>query len=252
MLIRRRRLVVVVCLAMVALGAFVTVQTTPLYTASATLQIGPPRISVIGLADVTAKDDEDLQTQIALLKSRSLAARVIKSLGLESNPQFIDKPRPLDQLRYWLIGRPIGLVISSLARLSERLHPAATPETGPRREAALRSAKEWEVDINPGLICRYLGFLTVSPVPKTQLVQVSFTSPDPLLSKELANEHASAFIHMNLETRFELTEEARDYLEKRLSDIKAKVERAEGALSRFLQTYGVISLEAVKTSLLSV
>jgi len=61
MLIRRRRLVFIMCPAVVALAAFVTVQTTPLYTASTTLQIGPPRISVM-VGDFSAKDDEDFQT----------------------------------------------------------------------------------------------------------------------------------------------------------------------------------------------
>jgi uncharacterized protein involved in exopolysaccharide biosynthesis len=54
----------------------------------------------------------------------------------------------------------------------------------------------------------------VTPKINTRLVEVSFSTPDPRLSQELAKAHAAAFINMNMETRFELSKEARDFLEK--------------------------------------
>jgi capsular exopolysaccharide synthesis family protein len=74
-------------------------------------------------------------------------------------------------------------------------------------------------------------------------VRVEFTTLDPRLSQELANAHAAAFIRTNIETRFELTAEARDFLEKKLVDVRDKLERSEKALDDFRRQYGVVSLE---------
>src|SRR5262249_11689147 len=154
-----------------------------------------------------------------------------------------------DWFRSWLIGWPIDFIMSSLTRLSGSLQPAPPPEAVPPHETTPQVASQFDLGVQPGLISRYLSFLTVLPLPKTQLVQVSFTTPDPLLSRELANGHASAFILMNLQTRFELTDEARNYLEKRLSEIKAKIEQAEGAFNRFLQAHRVVSLEGSQNNI---
>jgi uncharacterized protein involved in exopolysaccharide biosynthesis len=53
---------------------------------------------------VLAGGEEYFQTQVALLQSRALAARVVTDMGLEQNPSFTVPPQPLDQLRYWLMG----------------------------------------------------------------------------------------------------------------------------------------------------
>ena len=70
-----------------------------------------------------------------------------------------------------------------------------------------------------------------------------FSTPDPHLSQKLANTHAVAFIRTTLETRFELSKEAREFLEKKLAELQTKVQQAEEALQRFRQAHGVISLE---------
>jgi capsular exopolysaccharide synthesis family protein len=97
--------------------------------------------------------------------------------------------------------------------------------------------------VHPRLVDRYLNMLEVKPVTGTRLVQVSFTTPDPLLSQRLANAHTTTFIRTTLENRFELTHEAREFLGKKLTDLRADVERADQALTQFRREQGVVSLE---------
>jgi succinoglycan biosynthesis transport protein ExoP len=92
-------------------------------------------------------------------------------------------------------------------------------------------------------VSRYLSFLKVEPVRNTSLAAVQFITTDPRLSQQLAEAHAATFIRMNLETRFELTKEAREFLEKKLSELKVKVEKSEEALQQFRLRHGVVSLE---------
>ena len=90
----------------------------------------------------------------------------------------------------------------------------------PAQVASLTSNKD-DSDLQlQGLIDRYLKFLQVDPIRDTRLVRVEFTTPDPQLSQTLANAHAEAFIRTSIETRFDLTKEARDFLEKKLTEIR--------------------------------
>ena len=236
MLAKRRRLIVLTCLVVFGLVAFVTIRTPPLYTASTTLRIEPQSTPVIGVSEaaVAAGSENYFETQVALLKSRALASRVIKDLGLERNPNFTaPPPQPLDKLRSWLMG--------SIESFLTRIFEAA--QVVPQQKNVLPSTARSEPDVRPGSIGLYLSFLKAEPVPKTQLVKVSFSTMDPRLSEELANAHTATFIRMNLETRFELSKEAREFLEKKLAELRVKVGQSEEALNRFRKANGVVSLE---------
>jgi capsular exopolysaccharide synthesis family protein len=93
------------------------------------------------------------------------------------------------------------------------------------------------------LVSRYRGYLTIEPVKNTRLVDISFSTPNPRLSQQLANAHATSFIQMVLESHFNLTQEARDFLSKKLADLREKVVTAEKALNQFRQQHGVVSME---------
>jgi capsular exopolysaccharide synthesis family protein len=235
MLFPRWRLIIVIFLVVFSLGAAVTFRTTPLYTARATVQIERATPSVIGGVEAPAVNEDYFQTQVELLKGRALAAQVIKNLDLAHNPTFaLSGYNPLTALRGWVSGTIQGF----LARSFELLQIAPPP-----RQTSQPSTREPELNVDPRAIGRYLSLLTVEPIPRTQLVKVSFTTLDPGLSEELANAHATAFIRRNLETRFELTKEAREFLEKKLAEVRVKVAQAEEALNRFRKTYGVVSVE---------
>jgi capsular exopolysaccharide synthesis family protein len=97
--------------------------------------------------------------------------------------------------------------------------------------------------VKPWLVNRYLNFLKVEPIKNTRLVEIQFSTPTGRLSQQLANAHADGFVQMNLENRYELTSEARQFLNSKNAEIRRKLERAEEALNRFRQTHGVVSME---------
>lgn len=250
LLVKRRVLIMLVFLGVVAIGAIYTFRATPLYTANATLKIETQSPSVTGMVDMLSSPAGDpgpydfYQTQFALLASRPLAARVIRQEGLQSNPVFTgansEKAGLIEDLRSWCLEQGwaalmyiADLVGVKVADVGVTTTQADTPS----------SVAEGDEDLQRGLVDRYLGYLKVKPVRNTRLVQVAFSTPDPRLSQQLANVHATAFIHLNLATRFELTKEAREFLDRKLTELRAKVERAEDALNRFRQMHGVVSLE---------
>jgi polysaccharide biosynthesis transport protein len=177
------------------------------------------------------------QTQLALLKSRALAAKVVKSLDLPSNPDFVSARDPISQLRSQVM-RPLQSAVTYVSDFVSTLQGDA-----PKRAGGSGSRPEYELGVHPSHVSRYLSFLKVEPVRNTSLATVQFTTIDPRLSQQLAAAHATNFIRMNLETRFELTQEAREFLEKKLAELRVKVEKSEEALQRFRLRHGVVSME---------
>jgi polysaccharide biosynthesis transport protein len=238
---KRGRLVVLVFAAAIGLGVLVTALTTPQYAAQVSLKIDSTGHSVAGLGgDQAALGADYFQTQIALLKSRALAARVITELGLESNPKFVYVPTVLDQLRRQVLG-PLN---SSLKYLSRRVADLSSSEDTPDAQPdAPKSPTPFSMGVHPGLVDRYLKLLNVKPVAGTSLVTVTVTTVNARLSHAIAAAHGANFIRMNLETRFDLTKEAREFLEKKLTELKAKVVKSEETLQRFRQKNGVVSMD---------
>jgi capsular exopolysaccharide synthesis family protein len=75
------------------------------------------------------------------------------------------------------------------------------------------------------------------------LVKVEFTTPHPGLSQALANAHVQSFLRMSLESRFSLTEEAREFLDQKKLELRKKMEISEDALNKFRRLHGIVSVE---------
>jgi succinoglycan biosynthesis transport protein ExoP len=239
MLAKRRRLILLVLLAVICLGILITALSPRLYTATVTLKIDSTVPSATGTAEVAGRIDDYYQTQLALLKSRALAAKVVKALDLPSNPNFVSTRDPISYVRSQVM-RPMVVAANYVSDFVSKLQGDV-----PKRAVGSGSGArpEFELGVHPAHVSRYLGFLKVEPVKSTSLATVQFTTPDPRLSQELAAAHAATFIRMSLETRFELTKEAREFLEKKLAELKVKVEKSEEALQQFRQRHGVVSME---------
>src|SRR5690349_1164391 len=232
-ILKRLRYMVPIFCGTVALGFLITIFSPTLYTARSTLKIEPQSPSFTGVAEAPNNSGSDrydyYQTQYALLSGAPLAARVIKTLGLQSNPA-------LTTSRFNLVSWVMGSVESALNSIAGLFQTQST-SIGRGRSTT------YELGVAPALIGRYRSFLKIEPVKNTRLVDVSFSTPDPRLSQELANNHATAFIQMILENRFNLTQEARDFLQKKLAELRGKVVRAENELNTFRQKHGVVSME---------
>jgi succinoglycan biosynthesis transport protein ExoP len=92
-LMRRRWLILVVLLVGLAVSATVTLLRTPIYRASASLEVQRQESQIIQGGEVqptTIADAEHMATQYALLKSRALAERVAEVLDLPADERFAD------------------------------------------------------------------------------------------------------------------------------------------------------------------
>jgi succinoglycan biosynthesis transport protein ExoP len=215
LLLKHRYIVLGAVAAMLALGLLVTLLTTPIYRASALLQIEREAARVVdieGVDPVEAGNDRDFyQTQYSLLNSRSLAERVVRRLNLANDARFMNQHA--------------GGPLSSLTGGGGDSAPAGDRAARERRAVGLIAAG-----------------LSVEPVRSSRLVRVSYDSPDPELAQRVANAVAENFIGANLDRRFEASSYARKFLEERLAQVKSRLEDSERQLVAYASAQQLVSV----------
>lgn len=96
-----RWLVLAAIVVGIAGGIIVTMMTTPLYRAYATLEVNPPRVEVLqnseDLESQSTATWDFLATQVGLLESRAVAERTAQDLNLASNEQVVGTTGSIDE-----------------------------------------------------------------------------------------------------------------------------------------------------------
>ena len=202
-------------IASLVIGIAATLLMTPIYSSSVTLQIDREAARVLNMDDVQPQEsmiqgEEFFQTQYGLLRSRSLSERVADSLGLASSDAFLTQMG---------VEHPQG-------------EGTAAVQAAKRRDAVLKL-----LDDNLG----------VSPVRGSRLVEVSFESPDAPLAARVVNAYAENFIQANLDRKYESSSYARQFLEERIAQTKARLEESERALVAYAANQQIINLREADT-----
>jgi capsular exopolysaccharide synthesis family protein len=208
--LKYRFLIVGCFLGALVIGATLTLLMTPVYTAQATLQIDREAARIIDSEDVTPSEnmmqgEEFFQTQYGLLRSRSLAERVIESLGLASSNEALE----------------------AMGVEAPEAGGTAAAQASRRRAAALKALQD---------------NLGVSPVRGSRLVSVGYDNPNPVVAARIANGFAENFIQSNLDRKFESSSYARQFLEERIVQTKERLESAERQLVAYAANQQIINV----------
>jgi polysaccharide biosynthesis transport protein len=219
-------------LAAVGITALILFSTTPIYTAKATLLIERTEPQVVNIKQVLsesagAEESSYYESQYQVLKSRSLAAEVIKGQGLDKNPEFTSPGGDgnfIAQLVAQLWHKPV-------AWLNSLFLPAVRSNSGDLS------------GVSSQLIDAYGGMLNVEPVKRSRIVTIAISAPSPALAAKIANAHAEGYVRQGFTLRAQANEEARKFLESKLGELKDRVQKSEDSLNRFRQGKGIISLD---------
>lgn len=92
--------------------------------------------------------------------------------------------------------------------------------------------------------------LRVNPVRQTRLVTVSFKDSDPKFAAEVLNTLFNAFIDMNVETKYEATKQASDFLINQIDTIRGEIEENEKKLQAYGAEKNIIALSDKETTVL--
>jgi capsular exopolysaccharide synthesis family protein len=209
MLYKRRFLILALTAAGVAIGIFVAIMTRPQYAGTTMVQVAREEAKVLNIEGVeqdggsTRFDAEFYQTQYTLLKSRSLSELVARDLNLTDNFLFL----------------------------------ANFDETKVDEMRAMPPAQRF------ALATKIVGKNTVvTPIRLSSIVNVTYNSPDPKMAATIANSIAQHFVESNLTRRYEAAAYARQFLQTRLNQVRAKLEESERKAVQYAQQQGLIKI----------
>ena len=214
--IRKRRWTVFsILLVALTIALLVTWKEKAVYHADALLEIQKENASIPTVQELFQLEnvsDNYLETQYKVLQSETLARRVIDQLHLERDSEF-NPPRD-----GWI---------------QAQAH-AASPDS------------PTDPDVEQTVLREFKARLSIDPVRRSRLVQISFESQDPKVAAQVVNALADNYIQENLESRWQAAQKASEWLSQQLQTFKAKLEQSEDDLQEYAQKNGLLFLETEK------
>lgn len=213
MALRQKWIIVSAIAACVIVAILVTLLATPRYKAVTQIEINREGARILNNVEnvepeTSTADQEFYQTQYTILASRAMAEQVSRKLRLADNRQFFATMGATPVADSFASGR------STLSRAE--------------REAA---AAHILVDN-----------VSIEGIRTSRLVNIEWTSPDPVLAAQIANTWGTSFIEYNLERRYDATAYARRFLESRLEQLRQRLEQSERQLVGYAQNQAMVSL----------
>ncbi len=223
---------------MVLLAAYFIISSlTPQYKATATILIEKKESQVVPVDELyglNSESDEYLATEFEVLKSRPLAEKVVRKLGLADEASLVGEEAGSSFGMGGLKDKLLGMV--GFGKSQEEITRVEEVE----REIARRE-----------LLKDYTERLSIFPLRKTQLVEVSFEAPTPMLARDIANAHAEAYIESDLEARLERTRTAASWLAGQVQGLRTDLNQAKVNLAAYLEAENIIDINDDVTEIVS-
>jgi len=99
------------------------------------------------------------------------------------------------------------------------------------------------------LVDSFLGRLKVKPIRDTRLVEVNFKAQDPKFAANALNALFNSFIDMNIDFKYEATEQATEFLTAQIASLRAEIEKDERELQAYGAAKNIIALSDEETTI---
>ena len=210
-ILKRRWVIAAVTTGVLALTVAHALIKTPVYTASALLQINRGRLNVVQgnvSPDSWFGSQEFYPTQKRVLGSFTLAERVVDNLELWEHALFA------------------GAGVADGSGQSQQSQQS-------QQAAELHEAQAGAV----------LSMLNVSHVRNSQLMQVSFTTPDPQLSANLANSLVAQYIAFSTKNETEAARDTESFFSEQIDRLHREIQEKESALQEYSRREDLVLMD---------
>lgn len=220
----RRNLVGLICLPLAAalLGLYFALSQTPIYRATAWMQLDPKPVKAVSeLNEVYDPGYDSYQyyvTQSLILTSRKLAVRLVERMDLLEVEEFNHQG-----------AAPLYSIHTSLAALPFVAAPPPPPEAT-------------DEEVFERVLKRTRKAISVELAPGSTLFKVNFDSEDPQLAADAANALADLYIEELLEARLEIYRKATSWLTEKLGNISGSLKSSENKLQDFRDQADVVNV----------
>ncbi|MBO9134163.1 polysaccharide biosynthesis tyrosine autokinase [Rhizobium sp. B230/85] len=209
--------------AFIVLGIVYLLLATPQYTANTSVLIDHGTSTIVNqMTDTTVPpgsvDEEgNILTQVEVLRSDTIAVAVIQKLDLLNNPDFVGKGPS------W-ISKLIGSI-----KIKSWLGLGTPPVPVDEAEVKLENAAA-QIERN----------MLVERVNRSFVLSISYTSPSPKLAQQIADGIADAYLVDKLNSKYDATRRASDWLQDRIEELRKKSLASDLAVQKFRSDNGLV------------
>jgi succinoglycan biosynthesis transport protein ExoP len=204
---------VIACLTVALVYAFTA---TPLYTATTDLTIDSRKIDLFKhggeqvVGDNTL-DSSQVDSEVQVLSSESIALDVIRDQKLTDDPEFVDTRR--------------GILMGLLSAVFGINDDSSSMSTAERERAALAVFEK---------------NLSVRRVGLTYVLEISYRSPDRNKAGRIANAVADAYINDQLNVRYQAAKRASIWLQDRIAELRNQSNAAARAVQDYKEKNNIV------------
>ena len=197
-----------------ALGVYQLRQSSPSYSATATIRYEPRMPSLVEMREMSQflYQRDEMATATAMIRSTAVARRVLEALGREPA-----QPPP----DYSPVARVSGGYRDAISWLRSQLVTFEPKPRGPEVDRVQLAAN------------RLTGGLSVRRQGDTKLINITYRGSDNQEVARIANEFANQFIAMMNEENRVAFSYARDYLTTQIEETRTQLQAAERSLFDF-------------------
>ena len=223
-------IIIVLMIAGCVAGIFKAVSETPVYQARLTLAVEPSnfRSNQQSLFDPYAF--RFYETQYELLKSRSVAERVVDRLNLaerQSVHQMLVPPS---------VFKSLAIEFTRLTGIQLVDNADVPVSTAPLTEQQKAGNRAWLTSI-------IQSGVNVTGGSKTNLVHVTFRSTNPGFAAEIANALVDAYIEQGLDSQLNRTQQTSRWLSQRIVELKKSLDEAQATMQDYLIAQDMLDLD---------
>lgn len=226
---RGRWIIALTTLLGILLGGYYALSMAePMYRSTAVVMLETRQEQVVDLQSVIGEmsgDAAEINSEIEVLRSRSLVGKVVDDLKLTDDPEFNSTLRdPSMKAAFSSFVRRLLGIQSGRDAISEE-----------QRAERIRNLT----------IDSVLRHQSIRNVPQSLVFQITMVSEDPDKASLIADKLADTYIENQLAVKFNATEQATAWLSKRVSELQGELEDAESKLKDFSAGTDLIDRETL-------
>ena len=266
---RRRKTFLIGFLAVFLGVALYTFTMTPVYEASATLHVKDEKAKQGLLGELMMSEQNPVETEIEIIKSRTNAEKVVKRLHLDW--QISKKSKNLDfkLLEFSSTAQEPRYKVELIGPESFKVYDDENDIVGEGKSGVLMQGKGVDLLINglsgkEGdtflLTLRNFNDTTeglrnsikaTEVGKKTAIVNVSYTNTNAALAREVVNTLAQVYLEQNVGFKSEEASKTEQFVDQQLKAVRAELDASEEKIQSYKKASGIVDLDQQAKELIS-
>jgi len=257
---KRRWLILFIVMLITTTTAVMLARKPDIYLAETDVQVdteGPATGISSGKGNIivdTGSDPTYFNTQLQIITKPGLLRRVVKTLDLEHNPDFLRAQA--NDTTWQRLTRTFGFGGNATATQTAAQKADNNKLSIDKQVASATSPDDLEeaARLEPYVSSLQAG-LKVDPVKEerlqyteTRLISIKFTHANPLVAAKVANAVANAFVLSNLEQKTQFTHTTGDFLQQRIAELQSQIRADEERLINYAKGHEILSLDAAQNT----